>query len=384
QVLRGKIGYQQIETNVQGRAIRSLGRVTAQAGADLRLSIDADLQRAMVAAFGQYEGAAVAMDPRSGEILGMVSLPSYDPNLFVNGISHAQFNALNANPSRPQFNRLVSGGVAPGSTLKPLIALAGLDAGVRRPEDRILSTGMFYLPGVNRGWGDSHRGGHGWTDLRKSIAQSVNTYYYKLALDLGIERFTDYMRRYGLGQLTGVDLTGEISGILPSLEYKRKVRKQAWYQGDTVNVSIGQGDWKVTLLQLVRSVAGLASGHMTRPHLVVAERAAFSQPWQVLLQPPSQPISSNPGHVQVVREGMIDTMRPGGTGYQAAIGAPYSIAGKTGTAQVASRKGEAAVDPRNLPMHLRHRALFVGFAPADNPTIAVAVAVEGGGYGACA
>ncbi len=214
QVLRGKIGYQQIETNVQGRAIRSLGRVTAQAGADLRLSIDADLQRAMVAAFGQYEGAAVAMDPRSGEILGMVSLPSYDPNLFVNGISHAQFNALNANPSRPQFNRLVSGGVAPGSTLKPLIALAGLDAGVRRPEDRILSTGMFYLPGVNRGWGDSHRGGHGWTDLRKSIAQSVNTYYYKLALDLGIERFTDYMRRYGLGQLTGVDLTGEISGIL--------------------------------------------------------------------------------------------------------------------------------------------------------------------------
>lgn len=382
QVLRGKIGYQQIETNVQGRAIRSLGRVTAQAGADLRLSIDADLQRAMVAAFGQYEGAAVAMDPRSGEILGMVSLPSYDPNLFVNGISHAQFNALNANPSRPQFNRLVSGGVAPGSTLKPLIALAGLDAGVRRPEDRILSTGMFYLPGVNRGWGDSHRGGHGWTDLRKSIAQSVNTYYYKLALDLGIERFTDYMRRYGLGQLTGVDLTGEISGILPSLEYKRKVRKQAWYQGDTVNVSIGQGDWKVTLLQLVRSVAGLASGHMNRPHLVVAERTAFSQPWQVLPQPPSQPISPNPGHVQVVREGMIDTMRPGGTGYQAAIGAPYSIAGKTGTAQVASRKGEAAVDPRNLPMHLRHRALFVGFAPADNPTIAVAVAVEGGGYGA--
>ncbi|HHW4679990.1 MAG TPA: penicillin-binding protein 2 [Xylella taiwanensis] len=382
QVLRGRIGYQQIETNVQGRAIRSLGRVTAQAGVDLRLSIDADLQRAMVAAFGQYEGAAVAMDPRTGEILGMVSLPSYDPNLFVNGISHAQFDALNTDPSRPQFNRLVSGGVAPGSTLKPLIALAGLDAGVRRPEDRILSTGMFYLPGVSRGWGDAHRGGHGWTDLRKSIAQSVNTYYYKLALDLGIERFTDYMRRYGLGQLTGIDLTGEISGILPSLEYKRKVRKQAWYQGDTVNVSIGQGDWKVTLLQLVRSVAGLASGQMNRPHLVVAERTGFSQPWQVMAQPASQPISPNPAHVQVVREGMIDTMRPGGTGYQAAVGAPYSIAGKTGTAQVASRKGTAAVDPRNLPMHLRHRALFVGFAPADNPTIAVAIAVEGGGYGA--
>ena len=183
--LRGRIGYEQVETNVQGRAIRTVGRVPARSGSDLRLSIDAQLQQAMVAAFGEFEGAAVAMDPRTGEILAMVSLPAYDPNLFVNGISHADFRALNDNPSRPQFNRLVLGGVAPGSTLKPLIALAGLDAGVRRPEDRVLSTGMFHLPGVSRGWGDASRGGHGWTDLRKSIAQSVNTYYYRLALDLG-------------------------------------------------------------------------------------------------------------------------------------------------------------------------------------------------------
>ncbi len=197
----------------------------------------------------------------------MVSLPATIPIYLLMAFHHAQFNALNANPSRPQFNRLVSGGVAPGSTLKPLIALAGLDAGVRRPEDRILSTGMFYLPGVNRGWGDSHRGGHGWTDLRKSIAQSVNTYYYKLALNMGIERFTDYMRRYGLGQLTGVDLTGEISGILPSLEYKRKVRKQAWYQGDAVNVSIGQGDWKVSPVETHRSAARLGQWSHEPPAL---------------------------------------------------------------------------------------------------------------------
>ncbi len=381
QQLRGKVGYEQVETNVQGRAIRTVGRVQAQSGADLRLSIDADLQRAMVAAFGRFEGAAIAMDPRSGEILAMVSLPSYDPNLFVNGISHADFQALNDNPSRPQFNRLVLGGVAPGSTIKPLIALAGLDSGVRRPEDRVLSTGMFYLPGVSRGWGDANRGGHGWTDLRKSIAQSVNTYYYRLALDLGIERFDQYLGSYGLGQPTGIDLVGEIGGILPSPQAKYKARKERWYPGDTVNASIGQGDWKVTPLQLVRAVAGIADGQLRRPHLAVEQRTGFDSDWQPLPQPPGKPISPDPEHLRAVREGMMGTMQPGGSGARVAAGAPYTMAGKTGTAQVTSRRGTAAVNPLSLPMHLRHRSLFVGFAPAENPSIVVAVAVEGGGYG---
>lgn len=384
QQLRGRVGYEQVETNVQGRAIRTVGRVAAQSGTDLRLSIDADLQRAMVAAFGTQEGAAVAMDPRTGEVLAMVSLPSYDANLFVNGISHADFSELNGNPSRPQFNRLVLGGVAPGSTLKPLIALAGLDSGVRRPEDRVLSTGMFYLPGTSRGWGDSHRGGHGWTDLRKSIAQSVNTYYYRLALDLGIERFDQYMASYGFGSPTGIDLTGEIGGILPSPEYKAKSRKERWYPGDTVNVSIGQGDWKVTPLQLARGVSGLASGELRTPHLVMQQRAGFDHDWVAAPQKPSRPISPSPANVQAVREGMMATMQPGGSGARVAVGAGYLMAGKTGTAQVISRKGTAAVDPRSLPLHLRHRSLFVGFAPADNPVIAVAIAVEGGGYGGSA
>lgn len=277
--LRGKVGYEQVETNVQGRAIRTIGRVAAQSGSDLRLSIDADLQRAMVAAFGEFEGAAVAMDPRTGEVLAMVSLPSYDPNLFVNGISHADFQALNSNPSRPQFNRLVLGGVAPGSTIKPLIGLAGLDSGTRKPEDKILSTGMFYLPGTSRGWGDANRGGHGWTDLRKSITQSVNTYYYKLALDMGIERFDQYMGYYGFGAPTGIDLTGEIGGILPSPQHKYKTRKERWYPGDTVNVSIGQGDWKVTPLQLVHGVSGIGNGQLRTPHLVMQQRAGFDADW---------------------------------------------------------------------------------------------------------
>ncbi|MBN5084472.1 penicillin-binding protein 2 [Stenotrophomonas maltophilia] len=384
QQLRGKVGYEQVETNVQGRAIRTIGRVAAQSGADLRLSIDADLQRAMVAAFGDQEGSAVAMDPRTGEVLAMVSLPSYDPNLFVNGISHADFKALNENPSRPQFNRLVLGGVAPGSTLKPLIGLAGLDSGVRRPEDKVLSTGMFYLPGTSRGWGDAHRGGHGWTDLRKSIAESVNTYYYKLALDLGIERFDHYMEYYGFGQPTGIDLTGEIGGILPSPAYKRKTRKEAWYPGDTVNISIGQGDWKVTPLQLARGVSALADGQLRTPHLVIQQRDGFDSDWTAAPPGESKPVSPNPNNVQAVREGMMATMRPGGSGWRVAVGAPYVMAGKTGTAQVISRKGTAAVNPKSLPMHLRHRALFVGFAPVENPVIAIAVAVEGGGYGGSA
>ncbi len=384
QELRGKVGYEQVETNVQGRAIRTIGRVAAQSGADLRLSIDADLQRAMVAAFGDFEGAAVAMDPRTGEVLAMVSLPSYDPNLFVNGISHADFQALNSNPSRPQFNRLVLGGVAPGSTIKPLIGLAGLDSGTRKPEDKILSTGMFYLPGTSRGWGDANRGGHGWTDLRKSITQSVNTYYYKLALDMGIERFDHYMGYYGFGEPTGIDLTGEIGGILPSPQHKYKTRKERWYPGDTVNVSIGQGDWKVTPLQLVHGIAGIGNGQLRTPHLVMQQRAGFDADWTPVPAGETKPVSPSPGNLQAVREGMMGTMRPGGSGARAAAGAPYTIAGKTGTAQVISRRGTAAVNPKSLPMHLRHRSLFVGFAPAENPVIAVAIAVEGGGYGGSA
>jgi len=383
--LRGKVGYEQVETNVQGRAIRTVGRVPAQSGTDLRLSIDIDLQRAMVEAFGEQEGSAVAIDPRSGEILAMVSLPSFDPNLFVNGISHADFNALNENPSRPQFNRLVLGGVAPGSTVKPFLGLAGLDSGLRRPEDKILSRGMFYLPGVSRGWGDANRGGHGWTDLRKSIAQSVNTYYYQLGIDMGVERYDEYMGgRYGFGQPTGIDLLGEIGGILPSPAAKHKLRNERWYPGDMVNASIGQGLWKVTPLQLVRGVGGLATGQLRRPHLVVQQRVRFDHDWAPLPQPAAKPISPNPSNLRAVQEGMMATMQPGGSGWRVAADAAYRMAGKTGTAQVVSRKGTAAVNPKSLPMHLRHRALFIGFAPAEAPEIAIAIAVEGGGYGGSA
>ena len=382
ETLRGKIGYEQVETNVEGRALRTVGRVPAQAGSDLRLSVDANLQLAMVHAFGDLEGSAVALDPRTGEVLAMVSLPSYDPNLFVNGISHADFNALNSNPSRPQFNRLVLGGVAPGSTVKPLTALAGMDSGLRTAEDRTLSTGMFRLPGMTgRGWGDSHRGGHGWTDARKSIYESVNTYYYRLALDMGVQRYDEYMARYGFGQKTGIDLMGEIEGIVPSPQSKLKYAKERWYPGDLVNSAIGQGLWKATLLQLARGTAAIADGGvMRRPHLAAEQRTGFDAPWQPLPQPAPIRISDRADHVRVVQEGMEMTVSIG-TAASVFRGSAYRSAGKTGTAQVVNRSA-VAINPKSLPLWKRHRALYIGYAPAENPTIAVAVAVEGGGYGA--
>jgi len=380
--LRGKVGYEKIETNVEGRALRRLGQVPAVPGADLRLSIDLDLQKAMVAAFGDNDGSAVALDPRTGEILAMVSLPSYDPNLFVNGISHADYKSLMDDPSRPLFNRNVLGGGPPGSTVKPLIALAGLDSGLRQPGDAVFSTGEFHIPGQKRGYRDAH-GGAGWTDLRKSIAASVNFYYYKLAYEMGIAQFDAYMRKYGFGAPSGIDLAGENSGVVPSPEWKRKHSKENWYPGETVISGIGQGYWVATTLQLARGVAAIANGgDLVRPHLVASRRTGFDQPWLPLPQPVPVRITDNPAHLRAVQEGMMGTMQPGGTGFALVRGAPYLMAGKTGTAQKIGRRGNVSVDPHQLPFNLRHQALFVGYAPADNPRIAVAVMVEHGGFGA--
>lgn len=384
EALRGKIGYEQVETNVEGRSLGTIGREPATPGADLRLSIDLDLQRAAVAAFGDFDGSAVAVDPRTGEILAMVSLPSYDPNLFVNGISHAEYKALIDNPSRPLFNRNVLGGGPPGSTIKPFLGLAGLDSGLRTASDRVLSTGEFHIPGQRRGYRDAHGGGHGWTDLRKSITESVNTYYYKLALDMGIDRFDTWMRKYGFGQPSGIDLVGESDGILPSRQWKAAHRKEPWYPGETVIAGIGQGFWKVTILQLVRATAALADdGRMRRLHLVQQRRDGYQAPWTTLPQPAPVQVSNNPAHLTAVREGMIGTTTsPHGTAYNA-IGrnAPYVIAGKTGTAQKISRRGNVSVNPHSLPLSLRHQAWFIAYAPANDPRIAVAVLVEHGGFG---
>ncbi|MDB6162789.1 MAG: mrdA [Xanthomonadaceae bacterium] len=380
--LHGRVGYEQVETNVEGRALGTVGRVPAVPGTDLRLSIDLDLQQAAVDAFGDFDGSAVAVDPGTGEILAMVSLPSFDPNLFVNGISQANYKALTENPSRPLFNRNVFGGGPPGSTIKPFLALAALDSGLRRPSDKVFSTGEFHIPGQRRGYRDAH-GGAGWTDLRKSIAESVNFYYFKLAYDMGIDRLDLWVRKYGFGEPTGLDLLGESGGIVPSPAWKAKHSKEPWYIGETVISGIGQGYWKVTLLQLARGVAALAdNGERRRLHVVQQRRDGYNAPWTPLPQPAPVRISDSAANLQVVREGMMMTMQPGGTG--AAIGrdSPYTIAGKTGTAQNTSRKGNISLNPHALPLALRHQAWFIAYAPVDHPRIAVAVMVEHGGFGA--
>ena len=259
--------------------------------------------------------------------------------------------------------------------LEPLVTIDGLE--------RLALVGEREEPG--QGEGDSHRGGHGWTDLRKSIYASVNTYYYTLALAMGIDKVDAYMARYGFGKPTGIDLSGEIGGILPSPEWKaRNAPKQGrWYPGDTVISAIGQGFWKVTPLQLAQATAALADdGWLHRPHLVAARRHGFGEAWIEEPQPAPRRISDDEAHLQAVREGMIGTVHGAGTATNIRYGLTYLIAGKTGTAQVVSRRGSAALDPRKLPMNLRHRGLFIAYAPADKPTIAIAVAIEGGGYGA--
>ncbi|HTD29262.1 MAG TPA: penicillin-binding transpeptidase domain-containing protein, partial [Xanthomonadaceae bacterium] len=328
--------------------------------------------------------AAVVVDPRSGEILAMVSLPAFDPNLFVNGISHSDYDALTSNVSKPLFNRVLVGGTLPGSTIKPFVALAGLESGVRKASDRTLSTGEFHIPGQKRGYRDAESGGSGWVDLRLSIAHSVNTYYYKLAMDMGIDRFDDYMRRYGFGQKTGVDLSGESVGVVPSPEWKRKRFKQEWFLGETIIAGIGQGYWIVTPLQLAQGTAALAAeGVRHQLHLVRETRDGFTAPWLALSQPVGTPISTNRDNLAAVRDGMIAVTQIG-TAKAIGLHAPYLIAGKTGTAQRVGRKGNISMDPRALPVNLRHQSLFIAYAPANAPTIAIAVVVEHGGYGATA
>ena len=384
--LRGDVGYQEVETNVENRPLRVLRRTDAQPGVNLHLAIDIELQRAMVEAFAGQHGAAVAIDPGSGEILAMVSLPSYDPNLFVGGISFADYRALNEDVARPLFNRNVLGGFPPGSTLKPFMALAGLQEGLITADTTVLSTGEFRLPGASRGIRDWRPGGHGVVNLRESLAQSVNTYYLQLAMKLGIDRIESDFQRMGFGAPTGIDLTGEASGVLPSRAWKQRRFRQQWFPGETAIAGIGQGFWVTTPLQLARGTAMLAGdGWLRRPHLVRATQAGFGAPRVPEPQPQAIRVADDPAHLAAIDDGLVATMHgPTGTAARAAAGAWYRMAGKTGTAQRVSRRGDERLDPNRLPYHLRHQALFVGYAPAEKPTIAVALVVEHGGSGSAA
>ncbi len=385
-ILHGTPGYQLVEVNADGRTQRVLQTHVATPGQNIYLSIDARIQKAAEQAFDGRPGAAVAIDPRNGQVLAMVSVPTYDPNLFVDGISHADYGALTGSPDKPLLNRALRGVYPPGSTVKPYVALGGLELGLRTPQDTVLSTGTFYIPGQSRGYRDDRRGGFGTVDLRKAIMWSVNTYFYKLALDMGIDRFSAWMGRFGFGKPTGIDLEGEASGILPSREWKAKRFKQGWYPGETVIAGIGQGYWAVTPLQLAHALATLAGrGVPYAPRLVMATQTGVDAPRLPLPNPPSGPsLVTNQASWQAVEQGMqLVVNDPRGTGYGLGRGFPYTIAGKSGTAERYSRRTDAYNENKNLAyLASRHRAWFEMFAPAENPRIAVVVVLEQGAWGA--
>ncbi|MDZ7593154.1 MAG: penicillin-binding protein 2 [Thiobacillus sp.] len=381
-LLHGRTGFDQMETDASGRAVRMLSRIPPVPGKDLRLHLDAALQAVAEHAFGDYLGGLVALDPSTGGVLALVSRPGFDPNLFVDGIDPETWKSLNESPDRPMVNRALRGVYPPGSTIKPLLALAGLELGLRKPSDSINDPGFYSLPNSSHQFRDWKRGGHGIVDLRRSISQSCDVYYYRLAVDMGIDRMHDYLAQFGLGQKTGIDLDGESGGLLPSRDWKQRRFKQAWYPGETVIAGIGQGYHLTTPLQLAVATAMLANGGVRiEPRLVQAVRDPLAHTWQPQPGGARAQLAITPKHLEVVREGLMDVMRPGGTAARSAAGAPYTIAGKTGTAQVVGIKQGARYDASRLAReHLDH-ALFIAYAPTENPTIAVAVMVENGGSG---
>jgi penicillin-binding protein 2 len=387
-VLHGTPGYELLEVNADGRTQRVLETHAPTPGKNLYLSIDVRLQKVAETAFAGRPGAAVVIDPRNGQVLAMVSVPTFDPNLFVNGISQADYSALTHDPDTPLYNRALRGVYPPGSTVKPLVGLAGLESGLRKPDDTVLSTGVFYIPGQARGYRDDQRGGVGTVNLVRAIEMSVNTYFYKLALDMGIDRLSSYMGKFGFGRPTGIDLIGESSGVLPSREWKAANYKEPWYPGETVIAGIGQGFWAVTPLQLAHAMATFAGhGVPYAPRLVMATQGAANARPQPLANPPSGPsVIRNPADWDAVNQGMQMVISgPRGTGRQLGVGFPYPMAGKSGTAERFSRTSDAYETNRNTEyLATRHRAWFVAYAPADNPQIAVAVILESGAWGASA
>jgi penicillin-binding protein 2 len=377
--LHGTVGYEEVETNARGRVLRVLKRTDPKPGKDIVLSLDIKLQEAAEAALGGRRGAIVAMDPRTGEVLAMVSQPSFDPNLFVTGIGFQAYADLRDSIDRPLFNRVLRGLYPPGSTIKPAVAIAGLDAGVINAGSRVFDPGFYQLPNYDHKYRNWNRTGDGWVDLDTAIMRSNDTYFYDLAHKLGIDKLNLYMGQFGIGQKVSLDMFEESPGLMPSREWKRKTRRQAWFPGETLILGIGQGYMQATPLQLAQATALVANkGKWNRPRLA---RTIEGVP-PVDENPVPDIVLRNPSDWGKVTHGMEMVMQGArGTARKAAIGAKYRIAGKSGTAQVvAIRQGEK-YDRSKVQERHRDHALFVGFAPAENPRIVVSVMVENGESG---
>ena len=380
--LHGISGFEEVETDAIGRSIRVLSRTPPVPGNNLILSLDLGLQEAAEKAFGDHRGALVALDPNNGEVLAFVSKPGYDTNLFIGGIDQENWNLLNNSIDRPLNNRALRGVYPPGSTFKPFMALAALELGKRTPEYSMSDPGYFSLPGVERRYRDWKVGGHGRVNLHKSLVVSCDTYYYSLANDLGIENIHNFISQFGLGKKTGIDIEGEVSGLLPSSAWKMRQYNQKWYAGDTISVSIGQGYNLTTPLQLAFATMIIANdGKAYLPRLV--KQIQNSQTGDVEDIPAKllYTIDLKQKYLEVVKSALVDVTRPGGTAARAAANAAYTFAGKTGTSQVIGIKQGERYNEKSINERHRDHAMFIAYAPAENPKIALAVLVENSGTG---
>ena len=376
--LHGKVGYQNVETNARGRVLRVLERTDGDPGANLTLFLDANLQRVAAEALGAELGSVVAIDPTNGGVLALVSTPSFDPNLFVTGISGKDYAALRDSPDRPLYNRALQGVYPPGSTIKPMYALAGLHYGAVTPSTQIADPGFYQLPGDNRHYRDWKRGGHGTVDLKIAVAQSCDVYFYDLARRLTIDKLHDFSVQFGLGSQTGIDNTHEAGGLMPSREWKKRARKMTWFPGETLSAGIGQGYVLTTPLQLAVMTSVIANrGERYQPRLVhrigtdeipvpAAERFQVSDPdyWNVIIDAMQEVVHGPRGTAKGISQGLA-----------------YHIAGKTGTAQVVGYAQGIKYDASQVAKRRRDHALFIAFAPVEDPQIAAAILVENGEHG---
>ncbi|MYB88659.1 MAG: penicillin-binding protein 2 [Proteobacteria bacterium] len=393
QALHGTVGYQHIEINAQGRRLRVLESIPPEPGKDVMLTLDAQLQEVALQALGERKGSVVAIEPETGEILAFVSTPTYDPNQFVSGISSMQYAQLSDDPDQPLFNRALSGLYPPGSTIKPMVALAGLHYGVTRVDDTMWAGPYYQLPGSQHKYRDWKKEGHGRVDMPKAITQSCDVYFYTLAYELGIDRIAEVLAQFNFGSRTGLDTWGEAKGILPSQEWKRKAHGQPWYPGETVITGIGQGYLSATPLQLALATSVLATrGQGVQPKFLrkflPADRASGDGIGEDLVSAQRSVDIADALHWDRIVEAMEDSVHePNGTAYAMGKHAGYRIAGKTGTAQVFSLKKDGEYREyveEEIDEKLRDHALFIAFAPADKPKIAIAVVVENGGGGGTA
>ncbi len=383
-MLHGTVGFQRVETNAQGRILNVIERTLPVPGKNLFLNIDVRVQAAAEKAFGEHTGALVALDPNNGAVLALVSMPGYDPNLFVNGLDRKTFKALREAKTRPLFNRALRGQYPPGSTIKPFMGLAGLELDEITIGEEVNCPGWYMLKNEPRRYRDWKKTGHGETDVSKAIIESCDVFFYDLAHRLGIDRMHMYLSYFGFGQRTGIDIRGELPGLLPSSAWKRRTYNTVWYPGETLIAGIGQGFMLTTPLQLAESTAALSRyGKREQPHMIYAIQDADTKSHQLV---PPTPLPAVPIAHKSNWQTVIEAMRkvissPHGTARRISRKLKYTIAGKTGTAQVFGIKQDEEYEEEEVSKHLRDHALFIGFAPVEEPKIAVAVIVENGGHG---